>query len=258
MKIRKFNESTDFSIYHPITDEEILDLSLEMTDMEFGIHITRKFADNNDVTYEPISKKCYPIYQIDFQKDYIDTDLTYLYDGSYYYQELDILKSFISVLSKMKKILPVEDAVYTTSNTRLSIRLILKEVNIKELGFEFRIFNDKLKQFLYTLERGNIDIKNHWSGPNSTSIEIFTQGKLKGNVARESAWKKFDIFDNKEEYNDIINGLLEFSREYDKFIFMNVSFIKDDEISQRVKTGVFSSAIKTYEIYTLEVTFKQK
>jgi hypothetical protein len=33
MRILKFNEAIDFSIHHTIKDEDILDISLEMTDI---------------------------------------------------------------------------------------------------------------------------------------------------------------------------------------------------------------------------------
>jgi len=69
MRIKRFNESADYSSYHPISDEDISDIALEMIDAGFSIEIERYFLNSDCTrTKQPLSDKCIPIYDLCFEK----------------------------------------------------------------------------------------------------------------------------------------------------------------------------------------------
>ena len=107
--LKKFNEDisslSDFSKYHTISDEDISDLCLEMTDIGFVLTITRYFMQNGKRTDEPVTNESYPVYDIVLNNGGDTEDKEgYRYDGSYYYQDIDILTGFKSIVNKMKNL----------------------------------------------------------------------------------------------------------------------------------------------------------
>lgn len=110
-----------------LTDEDIEDYCLEMTDVGFKIKISKYWIDKDGIrSKQPISKKSIPCYQIDLEKseDDASSDKT-RWNGSYYLEDYSILRMLVSI---MKKFEPHGSVYYyPVSSRRYNIILQLSE-----------------------------------------------------------------------------------------------------------------------------------
>jgi hypothetical protein len=159
----------------------------------------------------------------------------------------------------MKKLLPVKDAIYASSNSRLSIRLILEKVEIEELGFDWYSFNEDASKLFKNMENaGTIEIIESWSGGASMKHLQILAHRLKDKEYLNSQFEKTDIFDNKSQYREIISNIENFLKSYSKFVNCEWHFEKHQEYGRKVKTGLFSSKEQEYVLYRLDIVFRKK
>lgn len=273
MRIKRFNESIDYSSYHPISDEDINDIALEMIDAGFSIEIEKYFL-NSDLTKtkQPISDKCIPIYDLRFEKQKEgDYSQSYRWSGSYYYENIDVLKMFTSTLNKMR-LLPIEDSGYYISNERYNIRLFLKEINLlsDQVGFDMDRFNDRFYSMLEKMSRESrgesinfqtslLSIEDHNWWNEIISVNLYTDGKYYYWNNKIDAWRNAESFDNKDQYDYYIKEINAYLDKYKKFISYEHDF---EEIEPEVKwfKGKFlkKNFSKTYNRYDLTYKIKLK
>ncbi len=272
MRIKRFNESADYSSYHPISDEDINDIALEMTDAGFSIEIERYFLNSDCTrTKQPLSDKCIPIYDLCFEKQKEgDYSQSYRWNGSYYYENIDVLKMFTSTLNKMK-LLPIEDSGYYISNDRYNIRLFLKKLDLSpdQVGFDIDRFGDKFYEMLERISReskrepvdfqtSTLFIIEHWKQyGESVEVVLYTDGKYHYWDNKIDEWTNAESFDNKSQYDIYIKKIDDYLDKYKKFISYEHDF---EEINPEVKRfkGKFlkKNFSKTYNRY--ELTYKIK
>lgn len=261
-KILTLDESINYNKYHTISDEDIMDICLEMTDIQFESDIKKYFInEDGSKTKEPLTKISYPIYDIEFEISRESSDST-RWNGSYFYEDINVISSFHSVLNKMKKILPVEDALYYISNMKYNIRLILSPINLSvdEVGFDFNRFINKLDGLLSSMERNNhlIEIVDQYGNNNSFNFEIFTDGIYKSDDYKDEIWKNNDVFDNTDQYQEIVDRIEKFLLKFNKHIKYEFSIEKNRPYKKEVKSGFLKKTIKTYNRYSLVCSIKSK
>lgn len=259
MKIIRFNESKSFKKYHTISDEEIMDICTEMTDQGFEVKIDRKFIGerSDKPTNEPISSEFYPIYDITISKEY-DQDLeNYRYNGSYLYNELNILKMFTSIVYRLSK-LYLSNAFYSISNNRHMIRMVMNKEVTNDLGFDFYHFNFDLNKLinqihqeypphlLYDDEPGYVT-----NNADMTNFDFSYLGKYNKSYI-ELMWDKVDEIDNKKEYDPIIKKLKNFLDKYKNNITYKFLFEKEKEI-EKMMGSFFNKKKKKFLFYKLYV-----
>ena len=283
--LKKFNEDLigfedekiDFSVYHNITEEEISDLCLEMTDAGFTLDINKYFMSNGRRTSEPITNECYPIYDItlDRSEEKLDDIEGNRFNGSFYYQDMDTLSSFKSIVNKMIKLLPTYKVYYTVSNTRYYIRLILPKINLNKIGFDFYDFKEKLFKLCEEIKnesprrRGNRNLildddeihEIQFSGSgggNNLSIKFMTDGdNYKENVLINK-FKEVDELDNKDLYIPIKKKISDFLRPYMKFINLEIGYEENTSVTHPMKNGFMKKTIKRYKRYKLWYNISKK
>lgn len=261
-KILTLDESINYNKYHTISDEDIMDICLEMTDIQFEFDIKKYFInEDGSKTKEPLTKISYPIYDIEFEISRESSDST-RWNGSYFYEDINVISSFHSVLNKMKKILPVEDALYYISNMKYNIRLILSPINLSvdEVGFDFNRFINKLDGLLSSMERNNhlIEIVDQYGNNNSFNFEIFTDGIYKSDDYKDEIWKNNDVFDNTDQYQEIVDRIEKFLLKFNKHIKYEFTIEKNKPYKKEVKSGFLKKTIKTYNRYSLVCSIKSK
>jgi len=261
-KILTLDESINYNKYHTISDEDIMDICLEMTDIQFESDIKKYFInEDGSKTKEPLTKISYPIYDIEFEMSRGSSDST-RWNGSYFYEDINVISSFHSVLNKMKKILPVEDAFYYISNMRYNIRLILSPINLPddEIGFDFNRFINKLDGLLSSMKRKNhlIEIVDQYGNNNSFNFEIFTDGIYKSDDYKDEIWKNNDVFDNTDQYQEIVDRIEKFLLKFNKHIKYEFTIEKNKPYKKEVKSGFLKKTIKTYNRYSLVCSIKSK
>jgi len=261
-KILTLDESINYNKYHTISDEDIMDICLEMTDIQFEFDIKKYFInEDGSKTKEPLTKISYPIYDIEFEMSRGSSDST-RWNGSYFYEDINVISSFHSVLNKMKKILPVEDAFYYISNMRYNIRLILSPINLPddEIGFDFNRFINKLDGLLSSMKRKNhlIEIVDQYGNNNSFNFEIFTDGIYKSDDYKDEIWKNNDVFDNTDQYQEIVDRIEKFLLKFNKHIKYEFTIEKNKPYKKEVKSGFLKKTIKTYNRYSLVCSIKSK
>ncbi len=264
IRIKRFNESSNFNDYFKISDEDILDISLEMTDMGFEIKISNKFVNSDgSITNEPVTETATPICNVQFSREYPETDAHTRYDGSYYYNDIDVIKTFTSTLNKMK-MLDIKDSYYNISNDRYTIRLIFDDISLssEKIGFDLYQFNEKISGLLRSIEISSaypIKCISHSHGGKSISFELFTNGIYSKDI-RDKMWLENDEFDNKDQYKNIIKLIEEFLGNHSKFIRYRYEFEPDHDVpySEFFKKGLFKKIKKTYNRYSLYFIIKVK
>lgn len=240
--------------YFTIPFEDIDDILLELTDMGYKVSIEKKFVNlnSNNPTSEPLSMRSYPIYDIDIEKEYKDDDINYRYNGSYYYEEPDILSKFSSVVNKISKILGAK--VYaTSSNNRYMIRIVLDQINIDKVGFDFYTFSEIFSNFIKrSSAEYNIKIEDHWSGGNSIRVSLMSD-KSKPEILKD--FEKSDVIDNKDKYNSIKEDITEFLEKYKSHITWKISFSEEEPFHTKFSgRTIFSSPIpKRYNRFELSL-----
>lgn len=275
MRIKRFNESVDYSSYHPISDEDINDVALEMTDSKFSLEIERYFLNSDGTkTKQPVSHKCIPIYDLFFEKRQTeDYSQSYRWNGSYYYENIDTLRIFISTLNKMK-LLPIEDFGYYISNERYNIRLFLSKLDLspEKVGFDMNQFNNRFYKMLEKIsneskrmfdfdEPSPFIIRDYWSqgeGDNS-SFTVYTDGKYFYRNNKIEQWRKSESFDNKDQYDDYIKEINNYLDKYEKFISYEQKFEAIDPEIKMFRGGFLKKNFsKTYNRYNLVYKIKLK
>lgn len=283
--IKRFNESIDYNSYHTISNDDIEDISLEMTDAGFSIDIYRYFLNVkksqrylyghvNSKSNEPISDECIPIYEIIFTKEEdkrhqdIGTNAK-RFDGGLYYDDMNILKIFMSTLNKMK-LLNVDDFGYCIQGERYTIRLFLKKLNLspEKVGFDMKQFSNKFHFLLEKMTTKKSDefdmktpfiIRDYFVGEEAILLIAFTNGKYHSWSNKLSEWKKSESFDNKSEYDDYIKEIDEYLDKYKKFISYEHEFEEEEEEVRTVSGGFLrKDIINKYKKYNLQYKIKLK
>jgi len=254
------SDKPDFTKYHIISDEDIMDICLEMTDIGFSVDIKRFFInEDGSKTKNPITNTSYPIYDITLDKKTESSDPT-LWDGSYYYDSTSTSVLFTSVLNKMKRILPVNDARYCVANERYKIRLTLKQISIDKVGFDFPQFSKKMESMLNDIKEDynafGIELVDFRKGVDYGVFEIFTDGVYSSGYRREEIWKTTDEFDNKFQYVHIIRDIEDFLDGYENHIRYDREFNEVHPYKKEEMAGFFKKKTKTYKRYKLGYIIK--
>lgn len=202
--LRKFNESKQVSPF-TLSNEDIEDYAIGLTDLGFSIKITQKWINDGKRSDEPISNKSTPYYNIVFNKD--DDDSTKnRWNGSYYLDSPEILPIFSSIMYRLKS---HGTPYYYIENLTYTIDLFLNEVDTK-IGFDWIVFTaDITKWFdsirgnhmgefeddLYDLSR-TFEMEEGWSGGDSIVYEF--SDRTNNNKIK---------FGEKDDNKDILNVL---------------------------------------------------
>lgn len=264
--LKKFYESAsgdkiNFSQYHTISNEDIEDLSLEMTDMNFWIDINKFFIGSGGSYKEPTTHESWPIYDINFKRKDSENERNALrWDGGIYYEDSEILKSFLSVLNKMNKMLPVEEALYgNIRSDNYTIRLILPKIKVEEIGFDFRKFAEKFSDFCHSNQNwGRYENEGFGYNSDGASGEIITDGVYDTREIIIEKLKDVDRLNNKDQYDTIKKDIKEYLDKYSKYLSYEFEFSEPTTYRHIQKIGMFKKVKKLYDRYKLEITIKPK
>ena len=255
-----FELKKDYSEYFPISDEDILDLSLEMEDLGFKISISRRFSQPDGLSNQPLTKDAYPIYDIYFRKDDDMSGNHYLYDGSVEFKKIEFLRTFTSVMNKMK-MLPIKDSFFATQGSHsYTIRLLMQQLSIDDdsVGFDINKFGDRFYSFVRNMEREMgfkiLGANNYgFDDGKGYNIEISTNGIYTDSDELIKKWKNCNEFDNKDQYDDISSQIDSYLSQYSKFIVIRKEFQPEAPRVKYIKSGIFNKAVrKEYSPYSLE------
>lgn len=262
----------DFSEFFPIKDDEILDLCAEMEDLGFIINIGKRFSSGRrGLSDQPLAKNSYPIYDIDFSLSQYEekNDPDYLYDGGYRFQSIDMIRTFTSVLNKMK-MLPIKGYYYVIkSDVRYTIRLVLEQINIddRSVGFDFYKFVTELHDYIDSLEDVyGFKITESFGSGSDKLIQIFTNGiysisdgnKNEDKIKLNKKWETCDRFDNKDQYSEISEVIEDYLDNHIKFIKYTKEFEERGPIRKTIKKIFGKSVDKVYNRYYLSYRIKLK
>jgi hypothetical protein len=229
-----------------------------MTDIGFVLTITRYFMQNGKRTDEPVTNESYPVYDILLNNGGDTEDKEgYRYDGIYYYQDIDILTGFKSIVNKMKNLLPIYKVYYTIENNIYRIRLVLDKITIDKTGFDMGDFSIKFTEFCRELESEFIIKSNCYGDYHSANVTFVMDGDKEGSM------KKFkegsDKLDNKEVYRPVVQKVNDFLQPYKRFMNVESGFdVHGSPLKIEMKTGFLKKEIKTYTMYELYYILRKK
>lgn len=266
--IKKFNESIREDVFK-LTNEDIEDICLEMTDSGFNIRIIKTWINNGVRSKEPLKNKSIPAYEINLVKPEEKCSSDKNRRNGYYLDELSTLKMFMSILNRLES---YGNTYYYISDCRYHISLHLEEVETGT-GFDFNIFNQELGTWFDTL-------RSNYSGLGSDPLENlfylnnqfrYTEGFSGHKLCSYGITTKIDKqeitdilnkleqnTDNKESYNDFINLFNKKISKYSKYIDFNIEYNLVKTYKYNKKTGVFSKKELEYSLYEIIFRIKQK
>ena len=264
--LKKFNESVDDNAFI-LTDEDIEDYCLEMTDVGFKIKISKYWIDKDGIrSKQPISKKSIPCYQIDLEKseDDASSDKT-RWNGSYYLEDYSILRMLVSI---MKKFEPHGSVYYyPVSSRRYNIILQLSEIDT-EIGFDWGVCSDEITNYISGLissmsfkasdntNKRRFTREDGWSSGNGSNFEIKT--RIDVTEKRGAILKANGDCDNKELFTEFIDIVKKKLNKWEKYIDVYFNFDLLETSRFKKKTGVFSTKEILYKTYMLDITIKPK
>lgn len=277
MKIKKFNQLFEaFNDSHfPISDEDIQDICMEMTDLGYKLTIEKKYINrgrDRSITEEPLTENASPIYEIELYKRASENDEskpTEYWNGGLYFQEHSIITTFDSIVNRFKKMFKDYKVLWHIRGDEYRIRIILNEIKTKT-GFDSYEFSQRVNDWSQSIERPVVCEEN-FGNSDSKNLE-FRRYYEKGEFQELLDNSTETELNNKSDFNEVLRSFERtFSKEVKNEKFKSISSLEDkpvewsysfDEIEkidyQPKRKGFFDKkpGKKVFTWYALSIKYK--
>jgi hypothetical protein len=277
VKIKKFNqlfEAFDDS-HFIISDEDIQDICMEMTDLGYKLTIDKKYINrgkDRSITKEPLTENASPIYEVELYKqssEENESKPTEYWNGGLYFQEHNTINIFDSIVNRFKKMFKDLKVLWHIRGDEFRIRIILNEVKTKT-GFDAYEFSQRVNDWTESFA-SPLKCTENFGNSSSKTIEFrryYPKEELKELLSNTTETK----LNNKSDFDEVLRSFdRTFGKEVKNVKYKSISSLPDKPVEwsyyfdlvekidwQPERKGIFSKKPekKEFSWYALNIKYE--